>query len=307
MIPIEFCSEARGLVGILHEPLAGAMRETSAGAAVLLCNPFGQEAVRIHRLQRVLADQLARHGHPVLRFDYHGTGESMGDDEAFDLDGAVDDVLAADLELRAACPGAPIVWAGARLGASLAALAVGRAPAGLAPASLVLWEPILNGAAYLRELQGDHQEALATGYGAFIRSVRQQVRDQLIGYRLGTRLSEQLAGFHLPALPAGPVARLIVPPAVLSEGLPTKGLPSEGSPRGRVASPGMASAAGPDAPAAPRMSEAYARWWQDSRRDAADVTVFQHDFDWTSEEALSKALVPAAAVRLLRSRIEEPA
>ena len=290
MTPIEFGTEERSLVGILHEAHAGAARASGPAAAVLLCNPFGQEAVRVHRLQRVLADQLARHGHTVLRFDYYGTGESMGEDEDLDLEGAVGDVLAADDALRAICPGAPIVWAGARLGASIAIQAAARTPAALAPSSFVLWEPVLDGAAYLRELQRGHQEALATGYGAFVRGIRQRVASQAIGFRIGTRLHEQLEQFRIATVPAGPAARLIVPPQA----------PPEGGP-GTAPKPGAAGAA------APVMPTAYARWWQDSRRDTADVTVFQHDFEWSAEEALSKALVPAAAVRLLRSRIAEGA
>ena len=296
MIPVQFGTATRTLAGILHEPAAG----IAPLAAVLLCNPFGQEAVRVHRLQRVLADQLARHGYMVLRFDYYGSGESMGDDEEFDLDGAVGDVISADEELRSFCPEAPVVWAGARLGASLAVLAAARSGSDRSPPSLVLWEPVLDGAEYLRELGRDHHRALLTGYGAFIRSVRQRIESQTIGYRIGSRLREELGRLRVPPLAAGTPARLIVAPGV-SEDAGMRPVVA-GSPATQASGSPSDASAGP-----PAMPVAYARWWQESRRPVADVTVFQHDFDWTAEEALNTALVPAAAVRLLRSRIEEAA
>jgi hypothetical protein len=52
-----------------------------AGCAVLLCNPFGQEALRSQRGFRVLADRFARTGCATLGFDYFGTGDSDGDDD----------------------------------------------------------------------------------------------------------------------------------------------------------------------------------------------------------------------------------
>jgi hypothetical protein len=55
------------------------------GAAVLLCNPFGQEAIRCHRAFRLLSARLASSGIPSLRFDYFGTGDSPGNDGEGDL------------------------------------------------------------------------------------------------------------------------------------------------------------------------------------------------------------------------------
>ena len=146
MIPIHFGRPDRTLFGIYHEATE------PAPTAVLLCPPFGQEAIRAHRLYRVLAERLARAGIAALRFDYYGTGDSLGDDLDGDLTGWQDDVLSAHRELVRRCQAKAVVWMGLRLGASLAALAARQAPAELA--RLVLCTPVVDGRAYLAQLRG---------------------------------------------------------------------------------------------------------------------------------------------------------
>ncbi len=159
MNPIRFGSPGRQLFGIYQPPSGGADRQTG----VLLCNPFGQEAIRSHRLRRVLADHLAREGFHVLRFDYFGTGDSGGDDASGDLDGWCDDIVRADEELLSRSRRSRSSWIGLRLGASLAALASGRAPR--VPQSLILWDPVIDGAGYLAELANAHIEARKLDFG----------------------------------------------------------------------------------------------------------------------------------------------
>src|SRR4029077_6329596 len=65
----------RRAFGWYHAPL-GAPRDM----AVVLCPSLGHESVCTHRAYRPLAEQLATLGFPVLRFDYHGTGDSAGTD-----------------------------------------------------------------------------------------------------------------------------------------------------------------------------------------------------------------------------------
>jgi len=69
-VSIEYFGAKRSLLGALHQPQRLRPRST----AVLLCNPFGEEASRSHRIYRVLATQLERAGFAALRFDYSGTG-----------------------------------------------------------------------------------------------------------------------------------------------------------------------------------------------------------------------------------------
>ncbi|HEX8030929.1 MAG TPA: alpha/beta hydrolase [Vicinamibacterales bacterium] len=146
-----FGSRALPLLGALHAP----QRLRPPGAAVLLCNPFGDEAVRAHRIYRVLATQLEQQGYPTLRFDYRCTGDSMGESIDASIGGCLDDIVLAADELMAATGAPKIVAIGLRLGGTLAALASARN--GLRFRHLVLWDPVVDGASYLRELDAMHQ------------------------------------------------------------------------------------------------------------------------------------------------------
>lgn len=153
MIPIRFGGPSRQLYG-LFQPPAGEDRRH----CVVLCNPFGQEALRAHRMLKVLGDRLARAGYSVLRFDYFGTGDSDGQDDEGDLRSWVGDVLLANEEVmrRSGYPEAS--WFGLRLGATLAALATAQAPA--APQRVLLWDPVVDGPGYLALLRQAHIAAL---------------------------------------------------------------------------------------------------------------------------------------------------
>ncbi len=151
MKAINFGSPIRALVGALHLP----RRVRSRSAAILLCNPFGEEAIRAHRVYRVLANQLERSGYGVLRFDYAGTGDSMGDATDVTVESCIADVGIAAEHLRSASGAQKIVAVGLRLGGTLAALATARAKLRLR--HLVMCDPIVDGAAYVRELADVHR------------------------------------------------------------------------------------------------------------------------------------------------------
>ena len=74
MIPMYFGSSARKLFGIYEAPMTG-----SAARGVVICPPWGQEYLRAHRALRLLATRLCNAGFHVFRFDYSGTGDSVGD------------------------------------------------------------------------------------------------------------------------------------------------------------------------------------------------------------------------------------
>jgi len=206
MTPLMFGPASRQMFGWFH-PAQG---EARAAHAVLICPPFGQEAIASHRLWHVLADRLARMGHPVLRFDYHGTGDSPGDDADGEFEGWRRDICTAHEELRRRTGADRIVWLGARLGASLAVLAAkgGRSD----PARLVLWDPIVAGRDYLQWLRERHVEALERSFCIPDPVWRKQLTSdpraftgELLGFAVSPTLLLQLrnlgaAGLQLTAL-----------------------------------------------------------------------------------------------------------
>ena len=198
VIPIRFGAPGRELLG-LYQPPSG---ELDRRECCLLCDPFGQEAVRSHRVYRIIADRLSRTGFHVLRFDYFGTGDSTGEDDEGDLDCWTDDILRANDEIirRSGCPRS--AWFGLRLGASLAALASERAARG--PKRLVLWDPVIEGTAYLAELASAHVAArrgffeLRWQIESRLRSlVTAEAETEVLGYPLTSNLKAQLAALSL--------------------------------------------------------------------------------------------------------------
>jgi pimeloyl-ACP methyl ester carboxylesterase len=58
----------------------GWIHPAEGGRGVVVCSAFGLEDLCTHRFMRHLADELAHAGLPTLRFDYQGTGDSLGTD-----------------------------------------------------------------------------------------------------------------------------------------------------------------------------------------------------------------------------------
>jgi alpha-beta hydrolase superfamily lysophospholipase len=145
----------RPLFGVFHglgQPAPAREDEPSARpTVVVLCNPFGVEAMCLHRTYRHIAERLSRAGVSSLRFDYDGTGNSAGrDDEPQRFGAWVNSVHAALAEARSRVDGCRIVLFGARLGATLGAVAAlddGNID------GLVLWAPVVSGRSYARELR----------------------------------------------------------------------------------------------------------------------------------------------------------
>jgi pimeloyl-ACP methyl ester carboxylesterase len=156
--PFFFGPHGRSLYGCYGAP----PDEIAQGCGVVLCPPVGQDYTRSHRALKLLADRLARLGFPVLRFDYHGCGDSAGSGEDARLAHWVEDVGAAAHEVRRrGADGVCLV--GARLGGTLALLA-GADAGDIDTDGLVLWDPVLDGRAYLGELEAA-QRALRHNLG----------------------------------------------------------------------------------------------------------------------------------------------
>lgn len=137
---------ARALFGWTHRADTALARDCVA----VICAPIGHEYTRAHRSLRHLADRLALSGIPALRFDYHGIGDSPGGD--LDPDRVPEwlaSVKAAIEHARQWSGHRRVCLIGVRLGAALAALAAAQVRVEL----LVLWNPVVRGRPYVRELQ----------------------------------------------------------------------------------------------------------------------------------------------------------
>ncbi len=117
---------------------------------VILCYPMGYEYTHSHRSFQHWADQLAAIGCLVIRFDYSSTGDSPGRELPDDLLPIwLANITAIAEQARTAYPEHQLCLAGLRFGATLAYLAAQTLQAD----HLIVWEPIVQGRRYLRELQ----------------------------------------------------------------------------------------------------------------------------------------------------------
>ncbi|MFZ5442714.1 MAG: alpha/beta fold hydrolase [Myxococcota bacterium] len=150
MTPGFFGPEGEQLLGIHHPP-----RGAARGVGVLLCPSAPPDRSRSHWALRKLAEQLARGGFDVLRFDLRGTGDSNGELDDTTPEQWIEDVHRAAKELKALSGVRRISAVGFRLGAILAARA---ATGGLALDTLVLWEPVVDGGTWIERLQQQEAE-----------------------------------------------------------------------------------------------------------------------------------------------------
>lgn len=185
MTPCYFGAADAELFGMYAAPRPSVAR----AASVLLCAPIGIEYMRTHYALRLLAIQLANAGFHVLRFDYHGTGDSTGSIGPGQFDHWLDDVALAAHELGEISGVTSLSVVGLRTGALLAVAAL--ASRRFAAQSLVLWEPVVSGADYLAALEQMHNELAAQRRQPPLPS------DELMGARFPADLRDQLGAFSM--------------------------------------------------------------------------------------------------------------
>jgi predicted alpha/beta hydrolase len=199
--PIFFGPAERALFGWLHRPPSG----RAPGAGLVICNPFGNEALCAHRTIRHLSARAANAGFAVLRFDYDGTGDSAGHSfEAERLAAWIASIHSAADTLKDTTGVGRLYLAGFRLGATLAALAC---PARSDVRGLVAIAPVVSGGAYVRELGllqraiDARRDVLHRGNPNFLESA---------GFLLTTQTQASLKEIHLTRLPRAPCERVLI-------------------------------------------------------------------------------------------------
>lgn len=182
-----------------------------ASTGVVLCPPLGQEMVRSHRLYRQVAHMLVRQGLAVMRFDYAGTGDSLGDGYSVTLAGCAVDVHAAADALREQSRCRRLLALGMRTGGSIALLAHQARPFD----ALMLCDPVLDGADHVATLDAMHARMLADTR-RFLRPRDPRDGDgQWLGFPHGPALRDELATLAL-ALPAAVPTLLLQSPGAPS-------------------------------------------------------------------------------------------
>ncbi len=188
-----------GCFGWLHEAAPGPL-------GVVLCASWDYEALAIHQSWRALADKLAEAGLPTLRFDYPGSGDSLGDSAAPGaFDAAVAAIGSAVAALKERAGVSRVALVGLRLGAVFAALAADA----LDIEALAMIRPTLRGKTFVAE-----QRALAKII--YAREGAHVVRDgepgeiEIEGFRLAADYVGKIAAVDLAASLERPPARVLI-------------------------------------------------------------------------------------------------
>ena len=74
-VPIAFGEAHTRCFGWYHAP-----SQPARATGVVLCRPVGYEGTCAYETYTQLAERLADDGFAAIRFDYHGTGDSIGSD-----------------------------------------------------------------------------------------------------------------------------------------------------------------------------------------------------------------------------------
>jgi len=208
MKPLFFGKTGHQLFGVFHPPVAQQGKRPPCSEAILLCYPGVQEYNGNHWAFRRIASHLSRLGCPVLRFDYFGTGDSMGQLSEAGLPVWVDDVRQAARELTDMTGNPRLSILGMRLGASLAYLACRD---GLSAMNLIMWEPVISGRDYIRELQRrDRLKRLIFLHSALLRRNSIRGANELFGYKWPSDINDAIESMNLLKIPAPSVKQMSV-------------------------------------------------------------------------------------------------
>ena len=172
--------------------------------AIVMCHPLGEEKLWAHRVFVSFARDLAAAGFAVLRFDFRGEGDSDRDFERTSLETRIEDAYLAVDAVRALNPSAEVTMVGLRLGATIGlATAIRRGDV----ARVVLWDPVVDGAAYMQavlRLNLMYQMALhrkvVESREALVARLGNDETVNIEGYELARPLFEEVSALHLAGL-----------------------------------------------------------------------------------------------------------
>jgi pimeloyl-ACP methyl ester carboxylesterase len=166
---------------------------------------------------RFAARRFVAAGFCAFRFDYYGTGDSEGDTTESGLTGWERDIETAVDELRALANARSVALFGLRLGANLAAQVAMRAPDLVS--RLAIWDPIVNGEAYLEQLAAKARPGRAPSPAA-------NALVELDGVRVPASFVSELRAINMANVPLPP-ATIVVNSVAPDRPAVAKALPSQ--------------------------------------------------------------------------------
>ncbi len=195
--PFFFANGKYHLFGMLYEPMVQIKNE-----GFVFCDPFAEEKLWAQRVMVSFARELAGHGYPVLRFDYMGNGDSEGNFEECSVETKLSDIRCAVKTLLDKFREVESVGLiGLRFGATLSVLF---ADNGERVKRLILWDPILNGAAYMQEMlrinlatQSSVYKEIRWNTETLIRMMKDGKTVNVDGYEMSWPLYEQITKIDL--------------------------------------------------------------------------------------------------------------
>jgi pimeloyl-ACP methyl ester carboxylesterase len=190
------------LFAVYHRPKGGLVRQS----AVVLCCPLGHEYLNSHRAFRQMATRLSEAGYPVLRFDYYGCGDSGGLPEEATMDLWLSNVSEAVAQLKTRSKVSRVCLLGMRFGAALA-MASAAKDGGVE--NLVLWDPVVDGNSYLRELEAFQKQVMDDAKAALSPTGGPRY-DGLSLFGFGPHLAGEVRQTDLLALGRKPAERVLL-------------------------------------------------------------------------------------------------
>ena len=179
------------MFAVLYTPAAAPI------AGMVICPPLQSEFLVNYRREVLLARMLAARGFAVARFHYRGTGHSYGEDRNVTFGSMRRDAMEVASWLRVHRSVDVVAMLGTRLSAlTAAAVASDRAE------PIVLWEPIVEGDEYFREVfRFARMSGLARGADrAPLDEVNVAGSTDVVGFRIDRALVDSFRDRHLAAL-----------------------------------------------------------------------------------------------------------
>jgi exosortase A-associated hydrolase 2 len=184
------------LYGIIHRP------EKPNKRAFIFCHPFAEEKLWTHRVYVNYARLLCDAGFTVMRFDYTGHGDSSGSFQDTDVDSRLEDIACAIHTLKENTDNIDAIGLiGLRFGATLAAITAESMPE---ISCLVLWEPVNDGARYMKEMMRINLTTQTAVYKEVRQNTKQLVEElknggivNIDGYDIKYPMYEQMVAIKL--------------------------------------------------------------------------------------------------------------